>query len=156
MEETKSAIISKAGGLCVNLNVAVFYLLRAIGFDVVLVHGKCTSSTVGVHVGVYARDVETPGDTFLVEAGMGLPTFRTIKLDFETESPVFRDSFLEYKYIWHGGKLLRMHGRGDPAPLSNLPDGVLFTLDGWRRFSFSDASGTTNVEEFQHDINSVL
>ena len=157
MDEIKADIVSGAGGLCYNINVATFYLLKALGFDVVLVHGTCTSSVMFLnnHVNVHVRNVEKTGDVFLVETAFGFPTFRAISLDFEKESPAYRDSFLEYKYIKHEGKLLRMHRHGDQAPKGNLPEGVLFMLDGWRRFYFTDTSGTTNIEDFYSDFDAV-
>ncbi|GFO46835.1 arylamine n-acetyltransferase [Plakobranchus ocellatus] len=157
LEEIKADIISGVGGLCYNLNVATFFLLKALGYDSVLVHGTCTSSVIfpNNHINVLVSNVEKLGDKFLVETAFGFPTFRAINLNFEKESPVFRDSFLEYKYMKHEGQILRMHRQGDLAPRSNLPEGVLFVLDGWRRFYFCDTSGTTNIEEFYADFDEV-
>ncbi|GFS03082.1 arylamine N-acetyltransferase 1-like [Elysia marginata] len=150
VEEIKADILTGAGGLCYNLNVATFYLLKALGFDVVLVHATCTTSVMvpNNHVIVHAKNVEKPGDTFLLENAVGFPTFRAISLDFEHESPAYRDSFIEYKYIKHQGKVLRMQRHGDTLPRSDLPDGLLLIIDGWRRTYFSETSGTTNIEEF--------
>ena len=153
----KADVISGAGGLCYNLNVTTFYLLKALGFDVVLVHGTCTSTVIfpNNHILIHVRNVEKTGDTFLLETAVGFPTFRAISLDFERESPIYRDSFLEYKYMKHEGKLLRMQRHGDRFPRNNLPEGVVFIVDGWRRMYFSEMSGTTNIEEFYSDFDAV-
>lgn len=158
LEEIKADAMSGAGGLCYNGNITTFYLLKAIGFDVVLVHGTCTTTVMypNNHILVHARGVEKSGDTFLLETAVGFPTFRAISLDFENESPEYRDSFIEYKYIKHEGKILRMQRHGDPAPKSDLPDGVLLMIDGWRRMYFSDPNGTTNLEEFHSDFDKVF
>ncbi|RUS85352.1 hypothetical protein EGW08_006895, partial [Elysia chlorotica] len=158
LEEIKADVLSGAGGLCYNLNVTTFYLLKALGFDAELVHATCTSTVLfpNNHILVHVRNVEKPGDKFLVETALGFPTFRVISLDFEKESPEFRDSFLEYKYIKHEGQLLRMQRHGDPLPRSNLPEGVVFVLDGWRRMYYSDMSGTTDLKDFYSDFDKVF
>lgn len=150
LEEIKADVVAGYGGLCYNLNVTTFYILKALGFDVVLVHATCTTS-VSVpnnHIVVNVSNVEKHGDLFLIENAIGFPTFRAINLDFEKESPVYRDSFIEYKYIRHEGKILRMQRHGDTLPRSNLPEGVLLIIDDWRRTYFTETTGSTNVEEF--------
>ncbi|KAH9502778.1 hypothetical protein Btru_069763 [Bulinus truncatus] len=151
-EEIKLDLKNGIGGLCYNLNVAAYYLIKAIGYDAVLAHGTCTSSTrfEDNHVFVYINNVEKSKDKFLLEAGFGFPTFRVINLDFDKESPIYIDSFIEYKYIKHEGLIMRMHRKGELVKGSvNTPDGVNFFLDGWRRFYFADPERYTNdIEEF--------
>uniref|UniRef100_A0A2C9M5Y5 arylamine N-acetyltransferase n=2 Tax=Biomphalaria glabrata TaxID=6526 RepID=A0A2C9M5Y5_BIOGL len=160
-DEIKSDLKSGIGGLCYNLNVAAYYLIKAIGFDAALAHGTCTSSTKfhDNHVFVYIRNVEKNGDVFLLEAGFGFPTFRVINLDFEKESPIYIDSFIEYKYIKHEGQILRMHRKGElvRGATCNTSDGVNFFLDGWRRFYFADPERFTNsIEEFYAPFDQVF
>ena len=157
LEEIKADIFSGAGGVCYNLNTATFYLLKALGFDVVLVRARVLSSIMrpSDHVIVHARDVEKPGDAFLVDAGNGFPTFKAISLDFEKESPVYRDSFHEYKFIRHEGKVLRMHRDGNQNSRGHIHGADLDIVDGWYCFSMSETSGTTNIEEFYTDFDEV-
>ena len=90
----------------------------------------------------YIYDVCTPGDRYLFEAGLGLPTFRPINLDFEAESPVFVDSFLEYKYVKHEGKIFRMHRSGCPIIKSGRKHPLVdFYIEDWRRFYIADLEG---------------
>ncbi|CAL1536813.1 unnamed protein product [Lymnaea stagnalis] len=159
-KEIKADLKLGIGGLCYNLNVAAYFLLKTIGFDAVLAHATCTSSTLfhDNHVVVYVRNVERTGDNFIVEVGFGFPTFRAVSLDFEKESPVYIDSFIEYKYIKYEGNILRMHRKGELVKGStNTPDGVNFFLDGWRRFYFADPKRfTSNIEEFYEPFDQVF
>ncbi|KAK3757898.1 hypothetical protein RRG08_031544 [Elysia crispata] len=140
--EIKRDVLSGKGGLCYHLNVANFYILKALGFNVVL-----ASAAIPVwktHIIVYVHNVEKTGDTFLAEAGVGYPTFRAICLDHD-ETPTFRDSFLEYKYIKRDGKLLRLHRQGDLGGGRSLKP---VCIDGWRVVYTADLKGTSNIEEF--------
>ncbi|RUS68546.1 hypothetical protein EGW08_023692 [Elysia chlorotica] len=142
LEEIKQDILSGIGGLCFSLNVANFFILKALGFNVLL--ASATIAGRETHVTVYAQNVERAGDTYLAEASVGYPTFRAICLDCE-ESPVYRDSFLEYKYMKRDGKLLRLHRHGDLGCWRNV-EPVL--IDGWRVVYTAQLHGTANVEEF--------
>ena len=157
MEEMKADVVSGVGGICYTINVAAYFLLKAIGFDVLLLRSKCLSSIPrpANHVIIHVRNVETPGDLFLVDTGLGFPTFRAINLDFEKESPAYRDSFHEYKYIRHEGKIVRMHKHGEEGPRSNLHDGEHFIVGCWHRFYFSETDGTTDLSEFDSDFDAV-
>ena len=158
LEEIKADILSGAGGVCYNLNTATFYLLKALGFDVVLVRAKVLSTVMrpSNHIIVHARNVEKPGDAFLVDIGTGFPTFRAISLDFEKESPVYRGSFHEYKFIRHEGKILRMHRDGNQSSRGHLFGIEFHIVDGWFCFFLSETSGTTNIEEFYTDFDEVF
>ncbi|BFZ20185.1 hypothetical protein BsWGS_23224 [Bradybaena similaris] len=160
LDEIKADLMSGIGGLCFNLNIATYFLLKAAGFKASLAHGTCTSSVIfpDNHVVVYVEDVETSGDKFLVEVGFGFPTFRAVSLNFEHESPAFTDSFIEYKYIKYQGKILRMHRKGDLVKSQgpSSVDGLHFVIDGWRRFYSADTEGTDNVEEFYPPFEQVF
>ena len=61
--------------------------------------------------------------------------FVPISLNFDQESPVYHDSYLEYKLIRHNGLILRMHGSGDIIKRNNPPiEGLDFVLGKWRRY----------------------
>uniref|UniRef100_A0A0B7AMS0 arylamine N-acetyltransferase n=1 Tax=Arion vulgaris TaxID=1028688 RepID=A0A0B7AMS0_9EUPU len=152
LQEIKADILSGVGGLCFNLNIAAYFLLKAIGFKATIAHATCTSSVIfpNNHVVVYVDDVERTGDKFLIEVGFGFPTFRAVSLNFENESPQFVDSFIEYKYMKYQGRILRMHRKGDLVKSQGQSsfDGLHFVIDDWRRFYHADPDGSNNVEEF--------
>ena len=142
-------MISGIGGLCYSLNVANFFILKALGFDALL-----AAAAIGgrnSHVTVYVQNVERTGDTFLAEASVGYPSFRAVCLDRE-ETPVFRDSFLEYKYMRRDGKLLRLHRQGDLGGRRNVQHAY---IDGWRVAYTAELKGTVNVEEFYPQFDMV-
>lgn len=149
--EIKRDCISGLGGICYTVNNFTFNLLKALTYDVALCNATCTAKikTENNHIFVLVRNLDRPGDSFLVETGLGFPTFKAINLDFDKESPVFEDSFLEYQYIKYDNLLLRMHRKGDTAPRPNPPrPEVDFYQGEWRRFYYSDLKPVTNVEEF--------
>ncbi|XP_005112855.1 uncharacterized protein LOC101854469 [Aplysia californica] len=159
VEEIKSDLLSGVGGLCYNLNVSAFFLLQALGYRASMVHATCTSSVLfpDNHVVVYVCDVATPGDKFLVEVGFGFPTYRAISLDFEKESPEYIDSFIEYKYIRHEGKVLRMHRKGCPIRAMGKKNPLVdFVVGDWRRFYLVEPESTTQLAEFDEDFDQVF
>ena len=151
LEEIRTDVLTGVGGLCYNLNVATFYLLQALGYTASLASATCTSSVIspGNHIIVYITDLVTPGDKYLVEVAVGFPTFRAVSLDFEEESPVFVDSFIEYKYVKHNGQILRMHRKGCPVRARGCRDPPInFYLGEWRRFYMAEVKSTTDVTYF--------
>ncbi|ESP04523.1 hypothetical protein LOTGIDRAFT_237354 [Lottia gigantea] len=149
--EIKNAIFLKQGGLCYSHHIFLFALFKALGFHVSLGTGGVTGPNN--HVVLFFKDVCIQGDVYLLEAAIGLPSFHLISLDFEHESPVYRDSFLEYKYIKHGGKILRMHRKGDPRP--NFVKERDINVDGWTRFYDFEIADTQNIEDFNDDYDAV-
>ena len=158
LAEIKSCCTGGVGGLCYTLNIFTFSLLTALGYDCALCHATCTSTVKKEdnHIFVVVRNLDRDGDSYLVETGLGFPTFRAVSLDFEFESPVFVDSFLEYKYIKHGGLLLRMHSKGDTAPRPDPPrPDVDFYMGEWRWFYYSDLKCYRSVDEFDACFDAV-
>ncbi len=112
-------------------------LFKALGFSVRMLPSVVTGShsAPNNHVLLLINGLENGTDVHLVDCGTGFPTFRTISLNFSEESPIFMDSFLEYKYINLDGKILRMHGKGDRFKRNNPPiEGLDFFMCHWRRF----------------------
>ncbi|XP_067661680.1 uncharacterized protein [Haliotis asinina] len=134
LSEIGESVSSGVGGLCYTLNVFMFFLLRGLGYKVFLNHCTVTSSVTypDNHVVVIVKDVEQTGDIYLCETGVGHPTFQAICLNFDKESPTYNDSYLEYRYIKHDGKVMRMHGDGDFRRQSGLP--FDFYVGKFRRF----------------------
>ncbi|GFN92852.1 arylamine n-acetyltransferase, partial [Plakobranchus ocellatus] len=151
LEEIKESVVSRTGGLCYVLNVALFYILKALGYDVVLVLSNVNFPR-RTHILVYARNVNKEGDVFLIDSGFGYPIFRAISLDFEKESPEFTDSFLEYKYMKKDKKILRLHRNGDLGQGSAARP---VYIDGWRVAYVADCYGTANIEDFYLDYDEV-
>ena len=125
------------GGVCFEINQFTWGLLKGVGFDACLARSTVTSTVTSPenHAIVLIRGLEQDGDLYLADCGTGFPIFRTVSLDFTEESPIFKDGFLEYKYVWHEGKILRMHGKGDMVKPNNPPvEGLDFFIGRWRRF----------------------
>lgn len=155
----KEDCMAGVGGLCYNVNVFTWGLLQALGFSAQLCSATCTStiSSPDNHVLVLINDLEKKGDLHIVECGAGFPTFRAISLDFAEESPVYVDSFLEYKYIRHEGQFLRMHGKGDKVKRNSPPiDGLDFIVGNWRRFYFFSLRPKESLSDFDATFDEVF
>ena len=112
-------------------------LLKGVGFDAYCTRATVTSTVTSPdnHAIVLIKDLEQEGDLHLVDCGTGFPILRAVSLDFAEESPVFNDGFLEYKYVRHNGRILRMHGKGDMVKPNDPPvEGLDFFIGRWRRF----------------------
>ena len=105
MEENISEVEAGRGGLCYTLNTFMKILLEALGYTVH--HVLSTVKYPDNHILSMVYDVLFPGDKYLVEVGVGYPTFRPIPINFDKESPVYEDSFVKYKYAWKDGLLVR-------------------------------------------------
>ena len=157
-EEMKSDLVNGVGGLCYNLNVSAYFLLQGLGYEVSLAHSTCTTSVMfpNNHVIVYVHNVVSPGDKYLVDVGCGFPTFRAIDLSFETESPIYTDSFIEYKYVKHDGQILRFHRNGCSIIKSGIPNPETdFYIGEWRRFYKADVRSSTDLSQFDSCFDSV-
>ncbi|CAB4026527.1 arylamine N-acetyltransferase 1-like [Paramuricea clavata] len=136
-EDIKAMCTAGVGGLCYEMNIFTWGLLRGVGFDARMAGSTVTSAVTSPnnHTIVLISGVEQDGDVYLADCGTGFPIFRTVSLDFTEESPIFKDGFLEYKYVRHEGKILRMHGKGDMVKRNNPPvEGLDFFIGRWRRF----------------------
>ena len=135
VDEVDCMCMSGEGGNCVCINMFTSRLLIALGYSAFVCWSMVTSNVFNSHLLVIVKDLINQGDLHLVDCGLGLPSFRAISLNFDEESPVYRDSFLEYKFIKHEGKVIRMHGDGDLVARNNPPiEGLDFIVGKWRRF----------------------
>ncbi|XP_077984596.1 uncharacterized protein LOC144439200 [Glandiceps talaboti] len=112
----KRDVLSTVGGLCVTNNTAFKFLLEALGYDVHFISGTIRVAGVppsyeGTHMLSVVNNVVKDGDTFMVDVGCGFPTFEAIPLDFDVESPVYRQSFLQFKFVKKGDTVERYHLR---------------------------------------------
>ena len=97
LEEIVDDITSGKGGLCFTNNTFFQIALECLGFDAFCVAASVSSANSHIIIGV--RNVVTDGDLYVVEVGCGYPSFSAISLDFATESPTFKDSYLTYKLV---------------------------------------------------------
>ena len=129
-KEIKSAVMCGNGGLCYTVGTFLNCLLDALGYDTYIpasyIGGGFTSMN---HIATIVQNLTFPGSKHLVDA-CGYPTFEPIPLDFEKESPVYRQGFLEFKFVIEGNTVSRFHRRGD---LFNSSDDAL--PGGWRIFA---------------------
>ncbi|XP_046558296.1 uncharacterized protein LOC124267422 isoform X2 [Haliotis rubra] len=155
LSEIGESMSSGVGGLCYTHNVFMFCLLRGLGYKAFFNHCTVTSSVTypNNHVVVIVKDVKQTGDIYLCEAGMGHPTFQAICLNFIKESPTYNDSYLEYKYIKHEGKVMRMHGDGDFRSQSELP--FDFYVGKFRRFYELKLEPSDELSDFDEHFDHV-
>ncbi len=111
IEESVAQVEAGKGGLCYSVNVFLKIILDALGYSTYHTLANCMGMGDN-HIMTIAKDVVTPGDKFIVDAGTGIHT-ELIPLNFEKESPVHNDSFLKYKYVWEDGLLKRYNLRGE-------------------------------------------
>ena len=135
LEQIDKICMSGLGGSCGFLSMFAYRLLKALGYSAHLCGTSVTSTVVNVHLTLIVKDLVNTGDIHLVDCGLGQPSFRAISLNFNEESPVYQESYLEYKYIKRDGKILRMHGEGDLVKRNDPPiEGLDLILGKWRRF----------------------
>ena len=135
VDEIERACMSGNGGNCSFINTFTSCLFNSLGYTTFLCRAMVTSHIFNLHVIIIVKDLVNAGDIHVVDCGLGLPSFRAISLNFNEESPVYQDSFLEYKFVKHGGKVLRMHGDGDVVvPKKHPTKGLDFISGKWRRF----------------------
>ena len=135
LNEANQACITGNGGNCTLINLFTCQLLNFLGYDAFFCLATVTSYRRNPHLIAIVKDLINAGDIHVVDCGLGLPSFQAISLNFNEESPVYHDSFLEYKFIKHDGKVLRMHGDGDVVVHNSPPNEELDFIRGkWRRF----------------------
>ena len=97
LEELEDDVVTGKGGLCYSNNSYFKLCLEAVGFNV----GHVAASVSSPHSHIITRvdNVVRDGDCYVVEVGCGYPSFTAIDMDFESESPVFKESFCTYKLV---------------------------------------------------------
>ena len=112
LDEIKTPLLNGTGGLCPNLNISFFMLLKAIGFDVYLNLSRIFPEQYGkdannYHSIILVKSVIKENDLYLIDVGAAHPAFQAINLEFNDETPVFRDSYLLYKFIRRDRDIIR-------------------------------------------------
>lgn len=124
--------MSGKGGICYTLNTFNKFVLEALGYDSYLATSDIMKPDN--HVVTVVDSLDTPGDKYIVDVGLGVPNFEPIPYDFEEESPVYSQSFSQFKYVRKDGKLTRYHKKYS-APL--MPPNMEGDVE-WRPFNVSD------------------
>lgn len=97
LEEMIEDVLSERGGLCHTNNTFFKVALEALGFRAYHVTASVTRKNT--HIITCIQNVAKEGDLYLAEVGCGYPSFRAICLDFDSESPTYKDSFCTYKLV---------------------------------------------------------
>ncbi|XP_028406148.1 uncharacterized protein LOC114528671 [Dendronephthya gigantea] len=156
LDEGDHICMSGDGGNCTIVNLFISRLLTALGFSNFVCRAYVTSSSLNFHAIVIVKDLINAGDHHLVDCSLGLPAFEAIPLNFNKESPVYQNSFLEYKFIKHDGKILRMHGKGDLMVRNDPPKELDFIQGKWRRFYEFNIEDMTECQTFADSLPQVL
>ena len=70
----------------------------------------------------------------MVDAWCGWPTFEAIPLNFKDESPIYKFSSLEFKFIRKGTLIQRYHWKPGECYTEGIPVDDQY-LDGWKKMS---------------------
>lgn len=109
LEEIKDDVLSGRGGLCYTRNVFMMHLLLCLGYEVSFLAASIRRSVTN-HILILISNLRKIGDRHLVDVGMSRPGFRPVPLDFRQESPVYKQSFEEFKFKYRGdGKLVQCY-----------------------------------------------
>eukprot|EP00057_Strongylocentrotus_purpuratus_P014891 XP_011669365.1 PREDICTED: uncharacterized protein LOC100893523 [Strongylocentrotus purpuratus] len=129
--EIKQDILkAKIGGLCYQVNVCFYLLLKALDFDVTLI--ACDIGYPSDHVAIIVHNMTNEGSRHYVDVGTGNPLFCAVPFDFQDESPVYHDSFLRFKFSRQGDVIFCLHQvDGHPAKHTMVANRI---TDGWYRY----------------------
>ena len=123
------AVMSGKGGVCYPLTTFTKLLLETLGYDINFCAADIYAPTS--HTLTIVHNLKKPGDKHLVDVGMGCPCFEPLPLDFEDESPVYKQSYTEFKYARKDGELVRYHKSSKYNDLA--PDFAQEDEIGWKR-----------------------
>ena len=103
------SVLTGKGGLCWTLNSAMYSILEAIGYNVILVLASAGERDTNDHAVVVVKNLLKENDSYLVDVGFGEPAFQAICLDFDKESETITESFRVYKLIKEGDLYIRIN-----------------------------------------------
>ncbi|XP_063955217.1 uncharacterized protein LOC129261313 [Lytechinus pictus] len=142
----KSDITSKLGGLCYQLQIFSWMLLRALNFDAHLVPMDGMRRE-NIHVGIVLKDLTCQGSKHLFEVGTSLPTHRLVPLHFDQGSPEYNDSCMTYRFIHDQNGTFIFQPR--VSSVSSLATKYPELIDGkWFSFGFIHTEQTVLVSHF--------
>ena len=155
MEEVKADLMVKRGGLCYAVGVFATHLLQALGYDAYMSAGSITPNfDSSNHVVCIVRNLTGPGSLHMVDAWCGWPTFEAIPLNFKDESPVYKFSFLEVKFIRKGTLIQRYHWKPGDCYGEKIPDGDQY-CDGWKKMCEFDEAIPRELAFFEQPMSRV-
>ena len=129
--DIKASMLSKTGGLCYPLNLFMCKLLNSLGCDAHTGLGHVQGNED--HVVVIVKNVESTGDSYLVDVGFGFPTFEAVPLDFEVETDIYQQSFSTFKYVRHNDRIARLSKTGsNPKEEEADKKGGFLCEEGWK------------------------
>ena len=134
LDEIKTAALNRQGGLCYSLVVMTVKLLSTFGYDAHFI-GADVNGSLNNHVAGIVLNLTHPGSKHLVEIN-GWPTFEAVPLDFKKESPVYGQSFLQFKFVREGSAIVRYHLKTNHCPMAS--DDLYNDRDVWRKICAFD------------------
>ena len=75
VEEIKTDLMGRKGGLCYTIGVFGTYLLQALGYDAYLCAGSIKIFDSSNHIICIVQNLTCPGSLHMVDAWSGWPTF---------------------------------------------------------------------------------
>nr|XP_054768233.1 uncharacterized protein LOC129275772 [Lytechinus pictus] len=152
--DIKTDIFSKLGGLCYQINLFCWMLLRALVFDARLL----TSDVFGqkdYHIGVIINGLTGNGSKHLLEVGSSYPSRRLIPLNFEHCSPEYSDSYMKYRFVRQGeGTVIFQHKINTVSSLARKHPG--FIEGEWFSFIFYNTERSVSVSHFNTAMTSIM
>ncbi|XP_071505086.1 uncharacterized protein [Diadema antillarum] len=151
IDDIKRRIFTKVGGCCYENNVGCYMILRALGFNVILVASDIGSAND--HVISVVENLTDQGSRHMVDVGTGYPTFLPIALDFKNTSPEYHHSYLRYKFVVDGDIIRRLHKADtDPAGAARCRDLV---VEGWYPFIVIHHKTPVELSVFKEAMNKI-
>jgi arylamine N-acetyltransferase len=152
MEEIKADLTGKKGGLCYAKGMFGNHLLQALGYDTYMCAGSIKFFDSSNHVICIVRNLTSPGSLHMVDAWCGWPAFEAIPLDFQDESPIYKFSFLDVKFIRKGTLIQRYHWK--PGDCYGEEAGDKY-IDGWRKMCEFDMAILRDISFFEQPMSRV-
>ncbi|XP_038052672.1 uncharacterized protein LOC119725347 [Patiria miniata] len=96
--EIKVNMMTRQGGICCEMNRFIKLVLETLGFEIY--HISCTGfGKPNNHMSNVVKNLNRPGDLHLVDIGTGFPLSKPIPLNFDKESPMYKEGSLFYKFV---------------------------------------------------------
>ncbi|XP_054773256.2 uncharacterized protein LOC129281342 [Lytechinus pictus] len=153
--DIKRDITSKVGGLCYQLNIFCWMLLRALDFDAFLVSGDYMHYK-DQHVVIIIDSLTGNGSKHFFDVGLGYPTLQLIPLDFEQESPVYFDSYMRYRFVRQGTKVLTLQLSVETNPAQAYHVKPEYICDGWISFIFIYVDHPVTISHFNNSMTDIF
>nr|XP_054772347.1 uncharacterized protein LOC129280340 [Lytechinus pictus] len=146
--DIKADIVSKLGGVCYQINIFCWMLLRALEFDAQLVPSDGLYLQDN-HVGIVINGLTGQSSKHFLEVGSSYPSRRLIPLDFEDCSPEYSDSYMKYRFVRREkGTIIFQH---EINTVSSLACKYPELIEGeWFSFLFYHTRQSVSVSHFDN------